>query len=524
MNNVIYDFYSQHLQLGGGGTFKSGDEVTTKCPFHQDKSASLSVNMETGLWKCHAASCAQSAGGNMPKFLSLVRGIPYPEATKEVNKLLGVDFSKLQRPARVKKTVMNFPLSEQDILRRHATLISDPKMMEMMLAKYLLSLETITKFQLGIENNRLWIPIKVNNKYVNVRKASVVPTPKGGKILNITGFGDAQLWPLENTEHDIIYIMEGEKDCMLANQMGINAVTVTSGAGVWKTEWSNFFKGKKVYICYDIDDAGVKGAEKVSRNLLRVASSVGVISLPITSPENGDFTDYMKQGGTAREFAEIASCSKEVPRQTLSGITIPPGITKTTLVDIPKQNLFYKRVRVHVRLVGKVGESFVVPKIVKFWCNQDQKTHCKFCSMFGSGEQIIELSATTPEVLKFLNTDAEKNALNIRRDLKITTACKAHKIEYAEHQDAVKIDVMPTIDEQNVEQSFDHSCFIFINLPIELNSDYVIDCIPVPDPKTQNLVYLAYAVTPCQSSIDEFKLTEEMAKQLEVFNEHPEEA
>ena len=29
-------------------------QVNTRCPFHQDKRRSLSINLEKGLWTCHA--------------------------------------------------------------------------------------------------------------------------------------------------------------------------------------------------------------------------------------------------------------------------------------------------------------------------------------------------------------------------------------------------------------------------------------------------------------------------------------
>ena len=37
-----------------GQRFTRGPEVKLRCPFHEDKSPSLSVNLDKGVWKCHA--------------------------------------------------------------------------------------------------------------------------------------------------------------------------------------------------------------------------------------------------------------------------------------------------------------------------------------------------------------------------------------------------------------------------------------------------------------------------------------
>src|SRR5918911_3071501 len=50
----------------------SGDQVRITCPFHaggQEKHPSCSFNLRTGLWKCHAAGCPGSDGGNLVDFV-----------------------------------------------------------------------------------------------------------------------------------------------------------------------------------------------------------------------------------------------------------------------------------------------------------------------------------------------------------------------------------------------------------------------------------------------------------------------
>ena len=84
------------------------------------------------------------------------------------------------------------------------------------------------------------------------------------------GYGKARLYLVEAMATEgPIYIMEGELDCLLARQMGLNAVTNTAGASSWKTKWNQYFRGRDVVVCYDGDEAGRKGAANVSSRLLK---------------------------------------------------------------------------------------------------------------------------------------------------------------------------------------------------------------------------------------------------------------
>ena len=49
------------------------DEFNIECPFHDDMSPSLSINIEKGMWICHVG-CGQ---GSIKYFLSKYLGIPW---------------------------------------------------------------------------------------------------------------------------------------------------------------------------------------------------------------------------------------------------------------------------------------------------------------------------------------------------------------------------------------------------------------------------------------------------------------
>lgn len=60
------EYYATALNLNS----RSKDQCTVKCPFHDDRSASLSLNLATGLWNCKAGC----GGGNRVTFTAKLNG------------------------------------------------------------------------------------------------------------------------------------------------------------------------------------------------------------------------------------------------------------------------------------------------------------------------------------------------------------------------------------------------------------------------------------------------------------------
>ncbi len=79
-----YESYyrTQGLDLKG-----SGPERSALCPFHNDRVDSFSVNVETGLWCCHACG----AKGDEFTFYQLAYGVEFPQAKEAVAKFVGLD-------------------------------------------------------------------------------------------------------------------------------------------------------------------------------------------------------------------------------------------------------------------------------------------------------------------------------------------------------------------------------------------------------------------------------------------------
>src|SRR5882672_691403 len=59
---------------------KSGRNFQARCPFHQERTPSFSVNRDMGVFKCFGCG----VGGDAFKFVMLTEGLTYPEAIRKL--------------------------------------------------------------------------------------------------------------------------------------------------------------------------------------------------------------------------------------------------------------------------------------------------------------------------------------------------------------------------------------------------------------------------------------------------------
>jgi Virulence-associated protein E len=102
-----------------------------------------------------------------------------------------------------------------------------------------------------------------------------------------------------------VIICEGEKDADSVARLGLVATSAPEGAGKWKRELNQWFKGKQtVYVLEDNDDPGRAHARKVADNLDGVVSELRIVSLPNLA-ENGDVSDWIAAHATNIDVDQI---------------------------------------------------------------------------------------------------------------------------------------------------------------------------------------------------------------------------
>jgi AAA domain len=142
------------------------------------------------------------------------------------------------------------------------------------------------------------------------------PNGRGGWIWSVKGIPghDRMLYRLPGLRasgDEIVCITEGEKDADRLHGEGLIATTNIGGAGKWRNECTEEFRGKRVVVLQDNDDAGLKHAAAVAASLAGVAASVKVLLLP-GLPDKADVSDWLDAGNTIDELERLV---REAPEQ-----------------------------------------------------------------------------------------------------------------------------------------------------------------------------------------------------------------
>jgi len=194
----------------------------------------------------------------------------------------------------------------------HARLLGDADAVDYLLNVRGFSQEIIERQKLGLiekhyfrkagETRALVIPYLSNEGNITFAKLRTLP-PAEKDFTSPHGY-EATLYnsPALNDECKEITMVEGECDALSLMSHGIESVVGVPGAGVRKHSWIEAIDriNPKVYILFDSDRAGTKGAQEL-------ASRVGLDRcLKINLPTGvKDINEYFVQGGTTEGFEEL---------------------------------------------------------------------------------------------------------------------------------------------------------------------------------------------------------------------------
>ena len=156
------------------------------------------------------------------------------------------------------------------------------------------------------------------------------PDGNGGWIWSVKGVRNVpyRLPQLIENDDRVVVIVEGEKDVDRLWKLGIPATCNCGGAGKWRDELSEFFRGTDVVIIPDRDPQkrhpktkepmnhsdgrpilpGQDHAQAVAKSLTGIAARVRVLELWKhweAMPLKGDVSDWIENGGTPEALYEL---------------------------------------------------------------------------------------------------------------------------------------------------------------------------------------------------------------------------
>jgi len=170
---------------------------------------------------------------------------------------------------------------------------------------------------IGWNGSRITIPISNRAGEVVFFKLAKDPQDKSASPKMLTTLGArAELYGWEHLAQrpQEIIICEGEFDRLVLESRGLAAVTSTGGAGTFRPAWAEAFQAiPRVYLCFDRDEAGHRGAERVAR----LIPHARIVRLPDDVGAGGDITDFFVQLKRSQEgFVDLLEKAQPLPPTT----------------------------------------------------------------------------------------------------------------------------------------------------------------------------------------------------------------
>ncbi|WP_429497066.1 toprim domain-containing protein [Robbsia andropogonis] len=279
-----------------GKEWKAGD--TAGAP-----GASLSVCLsgaKAGVWK----DFSSDEGGDLLDLWCARRGVSIADAMRDAKSFLGVRDDIPQRPMPSYKRPSKPQCKDAPPESRLTAWLTTRR----------ITRETIEAFKIReqVRGEKVYavLPYLRDGELINVKYRNV----DDKKDMRQEGGAEPCLfgWHLIDPSARSVAIAEGELDAMTLHQMGIPALSVNAGAGnhQWlDSDWDRLERFSEIYLCYDDDEAGQKGAKEVANRL--GLDRCKFVRFPDAKDANAFLDDGAEQADFQRAFANARTLDPE---------------------------------------------------------------------------------------------------------------------------------------------------------------------------------------------------------------------
>jgi DNA primase catalytic core len=348
----------ERLVTGFGVELKrQGKDLFGRCPFHDDKTPSLSVSPETNLWHCLGAC---NSGGDVIAWVMQTRGVSFRHAVELLRddhpSLAAGDGRVVRKGTTVKlASPVAADADDQQTLRDvvafyHQTLKESPEALRYLESRGLRHPEMIEHFQIGVANRKLGLTLPDKNRKAGEEMRSRLQRLG---ILRESGhehFNGSVVFPIFDLEGNVLgmygrkitpnlregtplhlYLpgphkgvwneeaLQASKEIILCESIidaltfwcaGFRNVTASYGVNGFTDDHKAAFTKhgvKHVWIAYDRDEAGDAAAEQLKKEL--TSSSARVLF-----PKGMDANEYaLKVTPASQSFAVLLNRTEKPP-------------------------------------------------------------------------------------------------------------------------------------------------------------------------------------------------------------------
>lgn len=484
-------------------------ETAVCCPFPHHTSSgaeyfesnpSAHINLEKGLYHCKV--CGE--GKSEVAFIAEIFGCSYEVAIKIQKQFRNENEDKFNWTSKVKLT--------SDIKNKCNNLgITDEVINELNIATE--------------EGNEISFPVFIYDKLLDVRSYRPGHEPK---IKSRKGALSGLIIPYdvwrESDPNKWTILCAGEKDMAVARSNGFNAITLTGGEQSLPL-FSNCFKDRKIAICYDNDDAGISGANKIAAHLFGIAKEIRVVTNfhKVCCNKGEDITDYFTKYNKTK--ADLIKCVTETESFTLKDAQVEKEKTHPliSLLDATSPKYINRVVRSNIQVVATFDNTFVVPTTLSA-----KKTNLcgdpKFDRMLLGQELNWYLGENTAgDILKLIdnNFNEEQIRVNTREVLGIPKGEKDVKISKPTKETVHKCNVTDLFEVNTKDNTIPMEFTAYsIKRKLESGKKYRATYKLVPHPyKGQALIMIILDVEDSSDSVSNFTVTDDVIKNLNVISQ-----
>lgn len=499
-------------RIGWAWEAAGGSEIRLKCPAHDDASPSASLNTEKNLWRCHVPSC--EAKGDIVSFVALaLRTTRYVVLTEMSSR---------------------YDLSEEKVL--------DPRLVESFHARLgeagplLAALrergitdEMMRAARLGYHDGRITIPvIDADGRVWNIlRYLPGAPGPR--KMRNTRGHSKLRLYQSAHLARERVWLCGGPMKALLVGALldshGVGAVSSTGGEGSWDPNWGALFAGKEVWVCMDVDAAGVAAARRYADHLAPHAKAVRVIALPLDPQKypKGDVNDLVgREAGTAETLLDLMRTAASFDASSVPAVSFVSelGRKRVEFTDLGSPSNIGWRVEAECMATAVEETPFLIPRLVSVRCDRAQP-NCKSCpiSMRAPDEASrveMEIAASSPSVMSLANSSADSHRKMVREALGIPR-CKSVEFTTKSHRAVREVRVSPQLSIASSGSGNASQPALVVDAAMELSAPYIARGRIYPHPGTQRAYFVIDELEESVDSLTAFEPTQEELESLEFF-------
>lgn len=473
-------------------TWSGENEVRVKCPFHDDSNPSLCLNVKEHCFKCHVSSCGKS--GDTLDLLSGFTGQARSVIYVELAKRYGITLSK--------------PIEVTVVERWHQSLYGAKNLLDALTVRGV-SETAIKRWRLGENEGRITIPIKdASGLYVDCLKY-LPGAPGPQKMRHQKGRGKAKLYPLEQMRYNAVMLCGGPikavAACEQLNPNNIGAVCSTAGEQLLDTDLLTQFRGKIVYVCMDIDNAGKAASIALCKQLSSIAEEVYLVELPLVREKypKGDVNDFIGVEG-----GDVYDVIKNLAPWSAEELDKDQEPTKTTLDRAVCADMTGKLIELTAVAAAAATSPYVIPKTVKVLCDRSLK-ECSICSVFSlPPDPHLEISDDSPEILEMVNSPKTTLEAAMKSAVGIPASCRVCKLEAVEHYSVEDLRISPQLEITTCSAERMLQPAVVLSEALELNEPYILQGRMYPHPATQQSTLLIKRAKPAQDALSSYNPTD----------------